>query len=326
MNPTLRTTLALLFSSFATLTHAQGVVTRALPYPDIPFANPDDAQAIAAQVYFVNHFFALKNLSWGDHGERIAVLINKRPEHTPTTNTVERHFNSNYSDSEIRAMDLAIFRSGKLDGTGILITDYLDPQRSQLYTLWLPVMRKTRRFAEPNHNEAWGGSVFTYGDIYLRRPHDETHTLLGTEVFAECLLALPLSEAQHTRWTQTVQDVMAPDCTPLGRTVYKVKSVPTRADWWYDERMVYIDTTTFADYRSVYFKNGVPVKTLDKAWYALALDSDNDPRAQAWRYWYAKDAESGVEGMAVVPPDVVRWNQDVNPSLWSERTLRKIKR
>ena len=306
------------------LAQAQDVVTRTLPYPASAFTQPEDGRAIADQVYFVNHFFALKNFSWEDHGERIAVLINKRPEYKPTTNTVERHFNSDYSDGEVRAMDLAIFRSGKLDGTGILITDYLDPNRSQLYTLWLPVMRKTRRFAEPNHNEAWGGSVFTYGDIYLRRPHDETHTLLGTETFPDCLSALVLNEDEHTRWTQTVKDVMDADCSAQGRTVYKLKSVPLREDWWYDQRMVYIDTQTFADYRSEYFKNGASVKTLDKAWYRL--DGETDPRAQAWRYWYAKDVATLNEGMAVVPPDVVRWNQKVNPSLWSERTLRRIKR
>ncbi|MGA1562728.1 MAG: hypothetical protein ACO376_07065, partial [Gammaproteobacteria bacterium] len=153
MNSILRVALSFVCGVFASLVHAQDVVTRALPYPTAPFTNPSDGRAIANQVYFVNHFFALKNFSWEDQGERIAVLINKRPEYKPTTNTLERHFNSDYSDGEIRAMDLAIFRSGKLDGTGILITDYLDPNRSQLYTLWLPVMRKTRRFAEPNHNE-----------------------------------------------------------------------------------------------------------------------------------------------------------------------------
>jgi hypothetical protein len=323
MNSAVRIMLSVVVSGFATFAFAQDVVTRALPYPTTPFTNLTDGRAIANQVYFVNHFFALRNFSWEDQGEHIAVLINKRPKYKPTTNTVERHFNSDYSDGEVRAMDLAIFRSGKLDGTGILITDYLDPNRSQLYTLWLPVMRKTRRFAEPNHNEVWGGSVFTYGDIYLRRPHDETHTLLGTEIFQDCLHALVLNDDEHTRWTQTVKDVMHADCAAQGRAVYKVKSVPVREDWWYDQRIVYIDTQTFADYRSEYFKNGAPVKTLDKAWYTLGLA---DPRAQAWRYWYAQDVETQNEGMAIVPPDVVRWNQDVNPSLWSERTLRRIKR
>jgi hypothetical protein len=324
MNSAVRIILSIVVSGLVTLAHAQNMVTRALPYPSAPFTHPEDGRAIADQVYFVNHFFALKNFSWEDQGERIAVLINKRPAYKPTTNTVERHFNSDYSNGDVRAMDLAIFRSGKLDGTGILITDYLDPNRSQLYTLWLPVMRKTRRFAEPNHNEVWGGSVFTYGDIYLRRPQDETHTLLGTETFQDCLRALVLHTDEHTRWTQTVKDMMHEDCTAQGRMVYKVKSAPVREEWWYDERVVYIDMQTFADYRSEYFKNGAPVKTLDKAWYAL--EDEADPRALAWRYWYAKDVETQNEGMAVVPPDVVRWNQDVNPSLWSERTLRRIKR
>jgi len=79
--------LSIVVSGLVTLAHAQNMVTRALPYPSAPFTHPEDGRAIADQVYFVNHFFALKNFSWEDQGERIAVLINKRPAYKPTTNT-----------------------------------------------------------------------------------------------------------------------------------------------------------------------------------------------------------------------------------------------
>ena len=38
---------------------------------------------------------------------------------------VERHLNNNYENDVIKSRDLAIFRSGKLRGTGMLVTDYL---------------------------------------------------------------------------------------------------------------------------------------------------------------------------------------------------------
>ena len=52
----------------------------------------------------------------------------------------------------------------------------------------------------------------------------------------------------------------------------------------------------------------------------------DDPRAQYWLYWYARTHASGQEGMAYVPRDVVEWDSDLDPNLWSERTLRRIRR
>ena len=294
-------------------------VSRDMPYPK----GTPTADEIAEQVYFVNHFFAVKNLSWEKKGSKIAVLINKRPGKRPTINTVERHFNNRYGDGVVRARDLAIFRSGKLRGTGILITDYEDINRSQDYSIWLPAMRKIRRHMEPAHNDAWGGSVLTYGDIYLRRPHDESHKLLGVETFEDCLDAMELTEEEHVKWTRIVQEDMKPSCAPKGRRVYKVKSTTTFDEWWYDYRIVYVDRETFADYRSVYYQEDKVVKILDKHWSSMGLD---DPRALYWLYWYARSTETGTEGMAVIPAEVIQWNRKVKPSLWTEKTLRKLKR
>jgi hypothetical protein len=44
-----------------------------MPYPrDTP-----TGEEIAEQVYFVNHFFAVKNLSWKKKGRKIVVLITR---------------------------------------------------------------------------------------------------------------------------------------------------------------------------------------------------------------------------------------------------------
>ena len=76
------------------------------------------ANAIADQVYFVNHFYALKNYGITKKGRSITVLLNKSKGKKPTTITLERYLNNDYSDGKTKAMDLAIFRSGKLKGTG----------------------------------------------------------------------------------------------------------------------------------------------------------------------------------------------------------------
>jgi len=292
-------------------------VSKDLPYP----SGTPSADEIAAQVYFVNHLYAVKNFSIGRVGrKKITVLINKAKGKKPTTNTLERYLNNDYNDGVIKAKDLAIFRSGKLRGTGMLIVDYVDDAKSQSYSIWLPALRKIRRFAQPAHDDAWGGSDFTFGDVTLRKPMHETHELLGTETFNDCLGVIELKESEKNKY---MKNLHAPACGHKGKKVYKLKSTTKFENWWYDYRISYVDTKTFADYRTEYFKNGEKIKVIDRDWVPLGID---DPRGQAWRYWYGKTFATGHETWAVIPDEVVKFNSDLKPSLWTEKTLRKIKR
>jgi len=173
----------------------------------LPTGTPT-ANEIADQVYFVNHFYSLKNYGITNDNKdpkrsnraipgKITVIVNKSANSDPTTITVERYLNNDYSDGTTNTQDIAIFRSGKLQGTGMLITDYTDENKSQSYSIWLPALRKIRRFAEPAHDDAWGGTDFTFGDVTLRKPKDETHELLGTETFSDCLGAVPKDQAKN---------------------------------------------------------------------------------------------------------------------------------
>ena len=295
-------------------------VSKTLPYPTGTLSL--SADEVANQVYFVNHFYALKNYSIQKKGKRkITVIINKAQGKKPTTNTVERHLNNNYNDGIVKAKDLAIFRSGKLRGTGMLITDYVDDNKSQSYAIWLPALRKIRRFAEPAHDDAWGGSDFTFGDVSLRKPHHETHELMGMqEAFKDCLGAMNL---KHNKY---MKKLPSSSCAHQGKAVYKLKSTTHFKNWWYDYRISYVDTKTFADYRTDYFKNGKHIKVIDRDWKTLPNYKGNDPRHVSWGYWYGKNLLTGHETWAVIPETVVAYNRDKKSSFWSEKTLRKIKR
>ncbi len=291
--------------------------------PETPYPQGEPtAREIIEQVYFVNHFYAFKNFAIIKKGRKITVLVSRAKGKRPTTNTIERYLNNDYRDDPvIKAKDLAIFRSGKLRGTGILITDYKDESKSQSYVIWLPALRKIRRFAQPAQDDAWGGLDFTFGDVVLRKPDDETHELLGKEVFQECLKGMEIPKKQRNRYTRHLP---SESCASKGREVYKVKSTTKFKNWWYDYRISYIDTETFADYRTEYFKDGKKIKFIDRDW--RRVEEIDDPRALAWGYWYGKNFITGHESWAVIPPEVIRYNADFKPSLWSERTLRKIKR
>ena len=305
-------------TSIATLIPAFALagVAKDLPYP----TGSPSADQIIEQVYYVNHFYGYKNFAIVKDKKDITVLINKSEGKKPTTNTLERFLNNDYSEGDIKAMDLAIFRSGKLRGTGMLITDYVDDAKSQSYMIWLPALRKIRRFAQPAHDDAWGGTDFTFGDVVLRKPQHETHELLGTETFNDCLGAVEIAENERSRWTKNLPDA---SCNPKGKEVYKVKSTTKFDNWWYDYRVSYVDTKSFADYRSEYFKGDQKIKVIDRDWRTQGLD---DPRALAWGYWYGKTFSTNHETWAVIPENVIRINGDYDSDLWSEKTLRKIKR
>jgi hypothetical protein len=294
-------------------------VPKDLPYP--PPGKQLTGDEIAAQVYFVNHFYALKNYSIDIDGDTVTVLINKAKGERPTTNTVERHLNNDYDDGVTKAKDLAIFHSGKLRGTGMLIVDFVDDSKSQSYTIWLPALRKIRRFAQPAQEDAWGGTDFTFGDVTLRKPMDETHELLGTETFNDCLGFVTIPDDQLSKWTKDIKQEGS--CAPKGKKVYKLKSTTKFPNWWYDYRISYVDTETFADYRTEYFKDGKMIKVIDRDWGSLGLP---DKRALFWRYWYGKNLETGHETWAVIPEEIVKYNRDMDPKLWTEGTLRRIKR
>jgi hypothetical protein len=313
--------IALFVCTCLALPPAFAGVSKDLPYPE-PGKQPT-AEEICEQVYFVNHLYAVKNFSIYKKGRRkITVIINRSKDSTPTTNTVERHLNNDYSDGVVKAKDIAIFRSGKLRGTGMLIVDFEDDAKSQSYSIWLPALRKVRRFAQPAHDDAWGGTDFTFGDVTLRKCFHETHKLLGKTTFDDCLGAIDLPDNQQTKWTRRVK--RGPACNHKGKEVYKLKSCTKFKNWWYDCRVSYVDTRTFGDYRTEYFKDGKKIKVIDRDWGRLK--GIDDPRGLYWKYWYGTTFATGHETWAVIPDEVVFSNRDMDPRFWTEATLRKLKR
>lgn len=296
---------------------AEKVLDKNLPYP----SGEVTADEIAKQIYFVNQFHAYKRYSIDKDGRVITVIINRSKNKRPTTITVERHKNNEYDDGDVRSKEVAIFRSGKLRGTGMLIVDFEDDDKPQSYSIWLPALRKIRRFAQPAHDDAWGGTDFTFGDVILRKPMHETHELLGKETLDECLMAMDVPKQQQTRYMKNLPE---PSCAPKGRVVYKLKSTTKFKNWWYDYRISYVDTETFADYRTEYFKDGRMIKIIDRDWKPLGKD---DPRELSWGYWYGKTLTTGHETWAVIPQEVVKYNHEDKPAnFWTESTLRRIKR
>ncbi|MCU7810692.1 MAG: outer membrane lipoprotein-sorting protein, partial [Candidatus Thiodiazotropha sp. (ex Notomyrtea botanica)] len=246
MDISLANTAGRLISLFLPLLYTvngQAGVDQSLAYPAAGVL--PDAEEIARQVYFANHFYAFKNYSIKRRGRTMSVLINRVGEGNEKASALERHLNNNYaSDDRIKARDIAIFHSGKMRGTGLLVTEYADEDKPQDYMVWLPGMRKVRRFSQPRQEDAWGGSVFTFGDVTLRKPEDESHELIGTKKLRTCLGIMTNLEGKHFRYAGKLPER---SCRHVNKKVYGLKSTTKFKYWWYDYRISYVDTKNFAD-------------------------------------------------------------------------------
>ncbi len=293
---------------------ATATVSKDLVYP----SGSVSANDVANQNYFVNHFYSFDNYGISKKGKEVTALILRSKNSNPLTLTLERYLNNNPKKSGVNAQDLAIFRSGKLKGTGMLITDFKDQSKSQSYEIFIPSIRKVRRFAQPARDDAWGGSDFTFGDVTLRKPNHENHELLGTTIMSGCLGIM--KDIKRNKYTQNAD--IKPDCSVDGKSVYKLKSTAKDANWWYDNRVSYIDSKTFADYRTEYFKGGKHIKTIDRSWIPAGL---SDPRSSYWGYWYGINHSTGHETLAFIPLGVTKVNHKYKrKNLWSIKTLRKM--
>jgi hypothetical protein len=298
-------------------TSAVASVPKDLAYPTAALTTADQ---VIDQVYYVNHFYPFTNYGIGREGKNTITTFILRPKgKKPLTMTLERYLNNDYSDGVYNAKDFAVFRSGKLKNLAFLITDYVDPAKTQQFEIFIPSIRKIRRFAQPARDDAWGGADFTFGDVALRKPHHETHELLPNEKYSGCIPSMDLPKNERNKYTK--KQNITPDCSIDGTDLYVVKSTAKDANWWYDYRISYVDTKRFVDYKTTYFKNGEHIKTINRSWHSAGLD---DPRGNYWAYWYGKTLTTGHESMAFVPKAATRVNKDYKKKIWTTKLLKKI--
>jgi hypothetical protein len=280
------------------------------------------AEQIAREVYNTAHGTLVVNAASRRVGSEVALVVNRAPlelrspGRKPSVQTFDTYVNNRPRDPAIESMQMAILTSGKTRGTGVLFTSYNDDARRSVIAMWLPALRKIRRINEPAHEDVWFGTNLTYGELVLRRPDDEHHELLGRGVLRDCLATMELTPDEMTRYTL---DLPGPQCAHQGKAVYRLKSTTKFSNWWYDYHVSDIDVETFALYRTIYYKDGEPVKTVYIDWQSL---DQPDPRITYPRYIYAVTHADGKDSLVYVPRGTIALNLELPDEFWSEETLR----
>ncbi len=314
----LKIRITIIFSLLLILTgiaQALGEITQA--------DGPLTAEQIAQQVYAAAHGGLLRNAVSKRHKGAVALVINRAPlekrvpGRMPTVSSFETYVNNSPADPAIKSTQMAILTSGKTKGTGILLTNYADQERGAKISMWLPALRKIRRINEPAHEDVWFGTNLTYGELVLRRPDHEVHELLDEASFDACLEVMELEAWEKSRHTRKLP---GRQCAHQGKPVYRMKSATKFKNWWYDYHISDIDKQSFSLYRTVYYKDDKPIKTVYVDWQSL---DQPDPRISYPRYIYAIDHDSGKDSMVYVPRSTIQFNVDLPDSFWSEDTLKR---
>jgi hypothetical protein len=289
-----------------------------LPCPEGPLTTDQ----IVQQVYVAAHGGLVRNAVSERNGNAAALVVNRaptdrrRPGRKPSVQTFDTYVNNSPEDPAIDALQMAILTSGKTRGTGVLFTSFTDRSRDAIISLWLPALRKIRRINEPAHEDTWFGTNLTYGELVLRRPEHEIHELLGEATLEGCLESMRLERWEMTLYTHQLPE---PQCAHRGKPIYRIKSTTRFANWWYDYHVSDIDKTTFAVYRTVYYKDDQRIKTVDIDWQSL---EQPDPRITYPRYIYAVTLADGKDSLVYVPRETISLNLDIADDFWSEETLR----
>ncbi len=289
-------------------------------------APPLTAEQIAREVHIAAHGGLVRNAISRRVGREVALVVNRaplelrNPGRKPSVQTFDTYVNNRPRDPSVESLQMAILTSGKTRGTGVLFTSYNNDSQRSVITMWLPALRKIRRINEPAHEDVWFGTNLTYGELVLRRPDDERHELLGRGVMRECLASMELAPGEMTRYTRNLP---APQCEHQGKPVYRLKSTTKFSNWWYDYHVSDIDAESFALYRTIYYKNGEPVKTVYIDWQSL---DQPDPRIAYPRYIYAVTHADGKDSLVYVPRGTIALNLELPDEFWSEETLQHYER
>jgi len=280
------------------------------------------ATQIAQTAYNVNHTLYIDNMMIKKDRKQSILTISRLPNRKARVMEVERYLSNEYRDSPIESKDLVIIRSGKLKGMGVLMTSYLDAKRSHEYMMWLPALRKVRRMAEPKDAGMGAGDIAFLEDAKLRRFHEETYTLLETK---NMNLELKMIDFKKGEFGRNSKYFPKKKSVKTGnRKIHIIKSTFKDKYHWYDYRISHIDSEYYTDYVTHYYKDGKRIKEVYRQW--VPLGNLSDPKARTWNYWYSIDSTNGYEVVTYIPKRLIKVNQTVKSSFWSQSTLRKIKR
>jgi hypothetical protein len=304
----------LLFLIFSTFVFAN--VDRTLPYP-----TKIDAQEIAKQVYFVNHQLYLENQILKSTKKYSILIVRRVHGKKARVLRVDRYLNNNYNDGITKSKDLIVFTSSQLKGTGVLAREFVDESKSLEIMMWLPALRKVRRMAEPSKNMGYSAADVAFmEEAKLRRLSEDKYKLLDTRVKSFTYKRLHIKKSQLNRYTKQLPR----DNKTISAEVYVLRATP-RENAWYDYRVDYIDTKHFTNYETKFYVDGKVTKIIQRDY--KKLEGIKDERAYMWTSWYSINPATKFETVNFIPEKIIKNNvKNVKSSLWSERTLSKIKK
>jgi hypothetical protein len=147
---------------------------------------------------------------------------------------------------------LVIEKPQNIKGMAVLIWTYLDQARDDEMWLWLPSLRKVRRTSQLEDDDSVFGTDFNYEEMFSGRYESDTYRLIREDVF-------PGYTSSYSKQEYN-KDVPC----------YLIEATPTRKNWYYEKKHMYLDKKTACNIFEEYFDSeGVKMKTISRFWSAF---------------------------------------------------------
>jgi len=188
----------------------------------------------------------------------------------------------------------------EVKGLSVLTWTYLDPKRDQDVWLWIPSLKKVRKTSASQSDDSFMGSDLTVQEVSTRKFEDETYKLLESKAFAGY-------KFEHTG-----------EMMYVGKPVFVIEGIPTRPNWYYSKRIMYIDKETGGVILSEYYdRNGKLFKTDFLKWDMIDVGNGMKYPAQTGRE--CKDLRTGHR--TVITMKDTEFDKGISEEKFTEKAL-----
>lgn len=110
----------------------------------------------------------------------------------------------------------------EIKDSAFLVWNYEKYDMDDKQWIYLPALRKVRRVASGSNNDSFFGTEFSYADLNMRVPDEDTHTLLRNEIFSDrdCYVVESIPENPKDTYSRIVHWVDTANRTILKTEYY----------------------------------------------------------------------------------------------------------
>lgn len=131
-----------------------------------------------------------------------------------------KQFLKDYEDSEKKIM--FFISPSDVKNTSFMNISYNDATKNDDQWIFLPALKKIKRISSESSSDSFMGSDFTYDDLGDRRPNEDTHKIIRSEILRdeECFVIESIPKNEEDSYSKTITWVIKDKWIGLKKEFY----------------------------------------------------------------------------------------------------------